>query len=100
MRMIVNRYVERIVKDLLGLRERNSVLLFVVLRLGIVPFESVSDHRIRGYLGVPFVVPFLRTQQTWLHWRPSVRVKFIYNPAAGRGRASRHHAEAERHLRA
>jgi YegS/Rv2252/BmrU family lipid kinase len=29
-----------------------------------------------------------------------VRVKFIYNPAAGRGRASRHHAEAERHLRA
>jgi len=28
-----------------------------------------------------------------------VRVKFIYNPAAGRGRASRHHAEAERHLR-
>jgi len=29
-----------------------------------------------------------------------VRVKFIYNPAAGRGRASRHHAEAERLLRA
>jgi YegS/Rv2252/BmrU family lipid kinase len=29
-----------------------------------------------------------------------VRVKFIYNPAAGRGRAARHHAEAERHLRA
>ena len=29
-----------------------------------------------------------------------MRVKFIYNPAAGRGRASRHHAEAERHLRA
>jgi len=27
-----------------------------------------------------------------------VRVKFIYNPAAGRGRAARHHAEAERHL--
>jgi diacylglycerol kinase (ATP) len=29
-----------------------------------------------------------------------VRIKLIYNPAAGRGRASRHHAEAERHLRA
>jgi diacylglycerol kinase (ATP) len=29
-----------------------------------------------------------------------VNVKFIYNPAAGRGRASRHHAAAERHLRA
>jgi diacylglycerol kinase (ATP) len=29
-----------------------------------------------------------------------VRVKFIYNPAAGRGRAARHHAEAERQLRA
>ena len=29
-----------------------------------------------------------------------MRVKFIYNPAAGRGRAARHHAEAERHLRA
>jgi len=28
-----------------------------------------------------------------------VNVKFIYNPAAGRGRAARHHAEAERHLR-
>ena len=27
-----------------------------------------------------------------------MRVKFIYNPAAGRGRAARHHAEAERHL--
>jgi len=29
-----------------------------------------------------------------------VRIKFIYNPAAGRGRASRHHIEAEQHLRA
>jgi YegS/Rv2252/BmrU family lipid kinase len=29
-----------------------------------------------------------------------VKVKFIYNPAAGRGRAARHHAETERHLRA
>lgn len=29
-----------------------------------------------------------------------MRVKFIYNPAAGRGRAARHHVEAERHLRA
>ncbi len=28
-----------------------------------------------------------------------MKVKFIYNPAAGRGRASKHHAEAERHLR-
>lgn len=28
-----------------------------------------------------------------------MRVKFIYNPAAGRGRATHHHAEAERHLR-
>src|SRR4051794_29298142 len=28
-----------------------------------------------------------------------VKVKFIYNPAAGRGRAARHHAEAERCLR-
>jgi diacylglycerol kinase (ATP) len=28
-----------------------------------------------------------------------VRVKFIYNPAAGRGRALRHHAAAERRLR-
>jgi diacylglycerol kinase (ATP) len=28
-----------------------------------------------------------------------VNVKFIYNPAAGRGRAARHHAEAERCLR-
>jgi diacylglycerol kinase (ATP) len=28
-----------------------------------------------------------------------VKVKFIYNPAAGRGRASKHHAEAERCLR-
>lgn len=28
-----------------------------------------------------------------------MKVKFIYNPAAGRGRAARHHAEAERHLR-
>jgi diacylglycerol kinase (ATP) len=28
-----------------------------------------------------------------------VKIRFIYNPAAGRGRASRHHAEAERHLR-
>jgi len=28
-----------------------------------------------------------------------VKVKFIYNPAAGRGRAARHHAEAERQLR-
>jgi YegS/Rv2252/BmrU family lipid kinase len=28
-----------------------------------------------------------------------VNVKFIYNPAAGRGRAARHHVEAERHLR-
>lgn len=28
-----------------------------------------------------------------------MKVKFIYNPAAGRGRASRHHAEAELHLR-
>jgi diacylglycerol kinase (ATP) len=28
-----------------------------------------------------------------------VKVKFIYNPAAGRGRASKHHAEAERQLR-
>ena len=27
-------------------------------------------------------------------------IKLIYNPAAGRGRTSRHHAEAERHLRA
>ncbi len=27
-------------------------------------------------------------------------IKLIYNPAAGRGRASRHHAEAESHLRA
>jgi diacylglycerol kinase (ATP) len=26
-------------------------------------------------------------------------IKLIYNPMAGRGRASRHHAEAERHLR-
>jgi diacylglycerol kinase (ATP) len=29
-----------------------------------------------------------------------MKVKFIYNPAAGRGRAARHHAEAERQLRA
>jgi lipid kinase, YegS/Rv2252/BmrU family len=29
-----------------------------------------------------------------------LHVKLIYNPAAGRGRASRHHAEAENHLRA
>ena len=29
-----------------------------------------------------------------------MRVKFIYNPAAGRGRAWRHHAEAEKCLRA
>jgi diacylglycerol kinase (ATP) len=29
----------------------------------------------------------------------SVKVKFIFNPAAGRGRAARHHAEAERCLR-
>ncbi|HXH94445.1 MAG TPA: acylglycerol kinase family protein, partial [Thermoanaerobaculia bacterium] len=29
-----------------------------------------------------------------------MRIKLIYNPMAGRGRASRHHAEAERHLRA
>lgn len=29
-----------------------------------------------------------------------MRIKFIYNPAAGRGRASRHHIEAEQHLRA
>jgi diacylglycerol kinase (ATP) len=28
-----------------------------------------------------------------------LRIKLIYNPMAGRGRASRHHAEAERHLR-
>lgn len=28
-----------------------------------------------------------------------MRIKLIYNPMAGRGRASRHHAEAERHLR-
>ncbi|MEA2164740.1 MAG: hypothetical protein QOK37_2867 [Thermoanaerobaculia bacterium] len=28
-----------------------------------------------------------------------MRIKLIYNPAAGRGRASRHHAEAERILR-
>jgi diacylglycerol kinase (ATP) len=28
-----------------------------------------------------------------------LRVKLIYNPMAGRGRASRHHAEAERYLR-
>jgi diacylglycerol kinase (ATP) len=28
-----------------------------------------------------------------------VKIRFIYNPAAGRGRASRYHAEAERHLR-
>lgn len=28
-----------------------------------------------------------------------MKVKFIYNPAAGRGRAARHHAEAERCLR-
>jgi diacylglycerol kinase (ATP) len=28
-----------------------------------------------------------------------LRIKLIYNPAAGRGRASRHHAEAERILR-
>lgn len=28
-----------------------------------------------------------------------MKVKFIYNPAAGRGRASKHHAEAEKHLR-
>ena len=28
-----------------------------------------------------------------------MKVKFIYNPAAGRGRASKHHAEAERCLR-
>jgi diacylglycerol kinase (ATP) len=31
--------------------------------------------------------------------RGTVRIKLIYNPMAGRGRASRHHAEAERHLR-
>ncbi|MGH7487479.1 MAG: diacylglycerol/lipid kinase family protein [Thermoanaerobaculia bacterium] len=29
-----------------------------------------------------------------------MKVKFIYNPAAGRGRATKHHAEAERALRA
>ncbi len=29
-----------------------------------------------------------------------MKVKFIFNPAAGRGRASRHHAAAEQHLRA
>jgi YegS/Rv2252/BmrU family lipid kinase len=28
-----------------------------------------------------------------------LRIKLIYNPMAGRGRASRHHAEAERYLR-
>lgn len=28
-----------------------------------------------------------------------MRIKLIYNPMAGRGRASRHHAEAERYLR-